>query len=361
VTKRESRRSSSQAGKGRASGAGSGIIGRLGPSAQSEPPPPAATPMDAGGMLEQMMRQIQELIAEEDFKTQGEAEAFMRGLMAGQRMALSADVPGALVSGARSVARKKPKRAASDKRRTLSEAQDLIYEAWDAPTVRESARLAKRALRLSPDCADAYVILGDLAANSPAGAKKLYEQGVAAAERVLGPAAFVDDAGHFWGLLETRPYMRARFGVASAERMLGNHSIAIAHLEDMLRLNPEDNQGVRYILLNWLLAEPDRRNAAAKLLNKYDDASAEWSYGRSLHLFKMIGASKRATAALRSAIADNHHVPVYLMGTKQVPEVLPTSYGFGDDSEAILYSCTAISLWNSVPGAIAWLGKTAGE
>ena len=68
MTKRESRRSSSQAGKGGASGAGSGIIGRLGPSAQSELPPPAGTPMDAGGMLEQMMRQILELIAEEDLQ-----------------------------------------------------------------------------------------------------------------------------------------------------------------------------------------------------------------------------------------------------------------------------------------------------
>ena len=360
MTKRESRRSPSRAGKGRASSAGSDIIGRLGPSAHSDPELPAATPMDASGMLERMLRQIQELLAAEDFKTQGEAEAFMRGLMAGQHMALSADVPGALRSGgARSVARKKPKRAASDRRSALSEAQDLIYEAWEAPTVRESIRLAKKALKLSPDCADAYVILGDLTADSPDDAKKLYEQGVAAAERVLGPAAFVADVGHFWGLLGTRPYMRARFGVARAERMLGNHSVAIAHLEDLLRLNPEDNQGVRYILLNWLLAEPDRRNDVAKLLNKYDDANAEWSYGRSLHLFKMTGASKRATAALRNAVADNQHVPAYLMETKQLPDRLPTSYGFGDDSEAVLYSCTAIDLWSSVPGAIAWLRKTA--
>src|SRR5665213_1676044 len=53
----------------------------------------------------------------------------------------------------------------------------------------------------------------------------------------------------------------------------------------MLRLNPGDNQGVRYILLNWLLAEPDRRNDVSKLLKKYDDASAEWlrSVAEGLH------------------------------------------------------------------------------
>lgn len=356
---KSTRSSSSRVAKGRTKGTGSAVVGRLGPPGQSEPELPEGIPLDASGMLEQMMRQVQELLAAEDFTTQGEAEAFMRGLMAGQRMSLGADGPGAPGRRARSEVRKKPKRAGSDMRSSLSEAQDLVHEAWEAPTVREAIRLAKKALKLSPDCADAYVILGDLAASSPAESKKLYEQAMEASERVLGPDAFVDDVGHFWGLLETRPYMRARFGVANAERMLGNHSVAIAHLEDMLRLNPGDNQGVRYILLNWLLAEPDRRNDVSKLLKKYDDASAEWSYGKSLHLFKMTGASKRATAALRNAIADNPHVPDYLMEIKRVPDALPTSYGFGDDSEAILYSCTAISLWNRVPGAIEWLRSVA--
>lgn len=315
-------------------------------------------PTDASGMLEQMMRQIQELIAEEDFKTKGEAEAFMRGLMAGQRMAMTADAP---ESGSRSVTRKKPKRPAAEVRDPLSEAQDLIYQAWDAPTVRESIRLAKKALKISPDCADAYVILGDLTTKTSAEGKRMYEQGVAAAERVLGPAAFVDNVGYFWGLFETRPYMRARYGLARAEYHMGNHSAAIAHAEELLRLNPQDNQGIRYVLLNWLLAEPDRRDDVAKLLLRYDDASAEWAYGRALHLFKMAGASKRATTALRSAIAHNEHVPAYLMGSKQVPEALPTSYGIGDDSEAILYADAAMQLWDSVSGAIAWLRNTVGK
>jgi tetratricopeptide (TPR) repeat protein len=143
------------------------------------------------------------------------------------------------------------------------------------------------------------VILGDLTTKTAAEGKRLYEQGVAAAERELGSTAFIDDAGHFWGLLETRPYMRARFGLARAEYHLGNHSAAIAHAEELLRLNPQDNQGSRYVLLNWLLTKPDRRDDVAKLLRRYDDASAEWEYGRALHLFKIAGASRRAVASLR--------------------------------------------------------------
>ncbi|MDP2168388.1 MAG: hypothetical protein Q8J64_08670 [Thermodesulfovibrionales bacterium] len=38
----------------------------------------------------------------------------------------------------------------------------------------------------------------------------LYRQGVEAGEMALGKKAFKEGVGHFWGILETRPYMRAR-------------------------------------------------------------------------------------------------------------------------------------------------------
>ena len=37
-----------------------------------------------------------------------------------------------------------------------------------------------------------------------------YAKGVEAGELALGPKGFKQYAGHFWGFLETRPYMRAR-------------------------------------------------------------------------------------------------------------------------------------------------------
>src|SRR5205823_13633226 len=43
-------------------------------------------------------------------------------------------------------------------------------------------------------------------------ARALYEQGVAAAERALGPDVFAQEAGRFWGIVGTPPYMRARLG-----------------------------------------------------------------------------------------------------------------------------------------------------
>ena len=75
--------------------------------------------------------------------------------------------------------------------------------------------------------------------------------------------------------------MRAREGLASLLWTMGRRDEAIGHLQDMLRLNPNDNQGVRYTLAGWLLAEgPDEE--LARLLEQYDEDSATWAYTQGL-------------------------------------------------------------------------------
>ncbi len=66
----------------------------------------------------------------------------------------------------------------------LSQAQELIYQAFDDPSPKKQMELARQALQLSPDCADAYVILGE---NAPGRkeALELFQQGMAAGERVM--------------------------------------------------------------------------------------------------------------------------------------------------------------------------------
>ena len=90
----------------------------------------------------------------------------------------------------------------------LHQAQRIVYQAFAAPDPQERIKLAKQALDLSPDCADAYVVLAENAHNRKE-AFDYYEKGVAAGERAIGPIAFQESVGRFWGLMETRPYMRA--------------------------------------------------------------------------------------------------------------------------------------------------------
>ncbi|WP_299657360.1 hypothetical protein, partial [uncultured Jannaschia sp.] len=43
----------------------------------------------------------------------------------------------------------------------LGEAQDLVYDAWETPDGRSRSALARQALKLSPFCADAWLILAE--------------------------------------------------------------------------------------------------------------------------------------------------------------------------------------------------------
>ena len=237
----------------------------------------------------------------------------------------------------------------------LERAQDLMYEAVDTGNQRKRIAMAKRALKISPDCTDAWVLLAQDTAKSPEEERDLYRKGVRAGERALGEAAFANDAGMFWVILETRPYMRARHGLAMALWEMGEREEAIGHYRAMLELNPDDNQGIRYLLVTSLLEMGDDAEAG-KLLGRYDeDESAAWGYSRALWRFRTEGDGRRANAALRKAISQNPFIPQYLLGQKPIPADLPAFMGFGDESEAQAYVVNGLSTWLQTDGAIDWL------
>src|SRR5439155_26746212 len=100
--------------------------------------------------------------------------------------------------------------------------------------------------------------------------------------------------GQFWEHLETRPYMRARLALAQTLQELGRQEEAFDHYRELLRLNPNDNQSVRYLLLPALL-EHGRGDEADRLLSEYDgDLQAMWPYAQALRTFQVEGDGHRA-------------------------------------------------------------------
>jgi tetratricopeptide (TPR) repeat protein len=241
--------------------------------------------------------------------------------------------------------------AASD---ALAEAQDLMWSAWEMNDRRRRIAAAKEALRLSPLCADAFVLLAEETARTPAEAIELYRQGVEAGERALGPAPFEENVGHFWGILETRPYMRARSGLAQGLWAAGHHGEAIGHYRELLRLNPSDNQGNRYMLAECLL-KLDRDGEVAGLIDKYGEGSAEFEYTAALLAFRREGDTAKARMLLRSAVTMNRHVPAYLLGRKKLPRKLPSYLTVGGEDEAQEYARRYGPCWARTGAAIGWL------
>ncbi len=245
----------------------------------------------------------------------------------------------------------------SSPRTPLEQAQNLMYDAWEASSPQERLRLAQQALKISPDCADAYVLLAEETALNSCEAGKLYQRGVEAGERALGEACFNENAGRFWGILETRPYMRARAGLAQTLWVLGKHEAAVEHFRELLRLNPSDNQGNRYELLAHLL-DLERYDEAEELLAQYeDDWMADWLYSRALVAFYRNGDSAEARRRLKDALQENRHVPHYLLGRKRLPQSLPGYLTWGGEDEAATYAARFFSGWQKIPGALDWLAE----
>jgi tetratricopeptide (TPR) repeat protein len=242
----------------------------------------------------------------------------------------------------------------------LEQAQRLAYDAMDAPTRKAAVSLARKALKISPDCADAYVILAEEYAATLEEAIYYYKAGVAAGKRALGidnPRRF---KGQFWSRFETRPYMRALFGLAGCLWEIGRHDEALSDFRTLLRLNPNDNQGVRYVLVAHLL-ETENTEALKKLLNKYHESSAAWLYTKALILFLEQGDNPESKLSLRLAIKYNRYVIPYLTGQKHVPQRLPYFMGYGDKNEAIYYAIEYGRSWLKIKGALEWLKSVIDE
>jgi len=245
--------------------------------------------------------------------------------------------------------------AASRTSSAVDAAQEVMFDAWECDDPRRRVALARKALKLSPQCADAYVLLARETAKTTDEAIDLYVKGVAAGERALGKAAFKEDVGMFWGLIETRPYMRARQGLALAQWASGRRDEAAAGAEDMLRLNPNDNQGIRYLLIDWLL-QLGRDDDAASLFKRYkDDGGAEWLWPAALASFRAKGDGAASRASLKRALAANAFVPAYLLGRKKIPRRMPDFVTMGGIDEAVSHAEQARPTWAGTPGALEWL------
>lgn len=244
-------------------------------------------------------------------------------------------------------------------RTPVEAAQEILYNAWDEPARKKRIEMAERALAVSGDCADAFVLLAEETARTDQEARDLYEKGTWAGERALGEDGFRQHRGHFWGVITTRPYMRARAGLAECLWRLGQKAEAIEHYREMLALNPGDNQGLRFALLDHLIEE-GRDREARELLDRYpDDLTAAWLFSKALLKFRREGPNPKTDCRLERALARNPYVAIYLLGMRKLPKRLPETIGIGDEKEAIDYVAGALRIWSGTPGALEWLARVA--
>ncbi len=303
------------------------------------------TAQDPGGIvlppaaMEKPMRDVQRLLEEREFENIEEANAFLARLVGSSLEDALNEIDTPL----------SPR----------EEAQELAWDAMEAPTAKRARQLAKQALAKDPDCVDALIALTEAEATSTEQAIAGMRKAVAAGERSLGAAFFEENKGSFWGLLETRPYMRARHELAELLLEAGQHTEAMEHLEALLALNPNDNQGVRDVLLGCYLAQGSLEGSGRLLRDYKNDCGAVFSWGRVLHSFLShdVDAARRA---LKKARKENRFVELYLTGELPPPKDLPDFYSFGSKEEAVVCLITLCEALASHPEAMMWIWQEAG-
>lgn len=216
---------------------------------------------------EEMMKTVGKALREMKFKSPDEANAFL-GQFVGMRME---DVTKAL--------------SENRSRSVIDRADSLFFEAMEASTPAAMRRKLSRVLEIHPEHVRALTAVA-LMEPSPQAVEKGLRRAIVAGERDLG-SLLTSGQGQLWGFLEARPYLEARAELARFfAGQAGRQDEAIAEHEELLRLNENDNQGIRDPLLGLLL-ETHRFDKARALVKRYqtDDAST-WLYGKALLEFQ---------------------------------------------------------------------------
>ena len=237
----------------------------------------------------------------------------------------------------------------------LEQAQSIMWEAFDTSHPKKRISLAHKAIKVCPDCADAYVLLAEEDAQTNKEAIEYYRKGVEAGRRALGEEVCNDpDATSFWSDHSTRPYMRAMAGLAGVLNEEGNVEEAIDIWKELLRLNPTDNQGIRWILTPVLIGE-NRLSEAEKLLNQFDDDfTAHMYYSKAILLFKKMGDCSQAQTALEKALKHNRHVISVLFSLEEMPEDSGL-FSPGSPEEAANYLSASTKTWLEDESTVTWI------
>lgn len=238
-------------------------------------------------------------------------------------------------------------------------AQDLVYEGWDEEAPPRRRKTAHEALKISPDAVDAYLLLAH-DADTWNDASQLCQDAVAAGERLIEPFDFfAQDPEAFWNVVITRPYMRARFALGYTLWRQDRRDEARVHFDDLLELNPNDNQGARYVLVALYLEEENHADSRRVMDTYSPDSLCYWDYNRALWHFQRRGDAARAEERLEQAIESNPQVPEFLLDDRAIPSRELMMVVPGEESEAIEYVQIYRRAWTTTSGALDWLREVS--
>ena len=218
---------------------------------------------------------------------------------------------------------------------TAETSDDYMELAYDAATEKDALKYARQALKLDPYNYDAELFILDCKTTDDDTklVKDLEKKVQKATKHMKDEGYFEEDSiGNFWGIVETRPYMRLRGRFVQSLldcSMLGR---AKDECLELLRLCEGDNLGIRYQLMH-IYAYFEDEQAALALQEQYDNYDeTEMLLPLSVIYYKK-GNYTKAQEYLRRLNRANKDLEMFfkfVSGYASLDEALPEpEFGFG--------------------------------
>ncbi|NWK57325.1 hypothetical protein HW115_17020 [Verrucomicrobiaceae bacterium N1E253] len=259
-------------------------------------------------------------------------------------------------------------------------------------------RHAIAATKLDPTCIEAWVSLADTYQSeikAEAAYRKAIELGELEFESFIKESLSISDKNDpeekswLWGHHAARPFLMALQGLADIYESQDFYDEAIDMYEHILRLNGNDNQGVRYILLPMYFIHETEEKIESLLSSYPNECSPQWLFSKALYTFQktyteqteggswqfeepedlenvndmillpqLPKAFHEANALLKQAMESNGMVPLFLCDMRCSYFSSADSCQVGGADEAFMVAQTTGILWALDPLANLWLQES---
>ncbi len=210
-------------------------------------------------------------------------------------------------------------------------ADDYFEMACEAYDPKDALRYAQKALELDKYHTDAEILIAEIQCGDELEKfKKKIEKILQKAKKHLKEEGYFDEdcIGDFWEIFETRPYMRAKYEYIKLLVAAGKLKKAKEECEEMLRLNKNDNVGVRYTLMT-IYAYFEDEFAALRLYKEFNDCSV-YMLLPLITLYYKADSYKTAEKYLRLAMNEGFEAYFLTLGKENDFEDFDDEFDFDD-------------------------------
>lgn len=249
-------------------------------------------------------------------------------------------------------------------RKTGKNAWDYLDMAYEAGDEAAALKYAQKAFQLDHNCLDAEVMIAELTTEDSEELKLKYEKMISKVEAHLAKEGLFNDEsrGSFWGIIETRPYMRLRYSYLNLLIGQGKFKKAIKECEDMLELSENDNMGVRYLLISLYAFFEDEFNVS-KLHKRFGKEAGTHMILPIIALYYKLDNYKKAEIYLKKLYEVNGELADFFFNTdtldeEEIDDIIDNGmYRYGSKEEILMAMTDSSFLYSTMNGFLPWMAE----